>query len=204
MTSQDKTSALFGAGFDTSPSVVTALLQERPAGMTLPTALVDVSPKLANRHRKPSKPDVHTSCASRKAASAGRQDSKTRPTSHGPSAAEVWGQSLAEWRASNSKGLSVTAPEFVPIARAKLELEPVAAKPETMVTPATTATLDSRAPPFVPTSAVRKLKPAGSRVRTTPKPPPRAAANPACGGDELLLVRSTWWHTLRAAEPPLV
>ena len=142
-------------GYETSPTVVTTIITERMEGMTLPLALdamasfalVDMSPKLANRRRKLSKPEVQPDA--RKAA--GRHDTAPRPTSLGPSAAEVWGQSLAEWRESNTKTLSVEAMEFVPSTCCNVE-GPEAAR------------LDSRTPAFVPGPTVRK-----PRRRTFPR-----------------------------------
>ena len=91
-------------GGEESPSTVTASFDEWPDSMSLPLALVDMADAARKDHRchDPSGvTDVQSSsnCASRKAA--GRHDTPTRPTNHGSSAAEIWGQCLSEWRASN-------------------------------------------------------------------------------------------------------
>ena len=85
---------------DESPSTVTAELNEWPDDITLPLALAfDINERQQEHHCSPHRlPSTLAYSASRKAA--GRQDTPLRPTNDGQSAAEVWGQSLAEWRAN--------------------------------------------------------------------------------------------------------
>lgn len=168
-------------GHETSPSAISAVLRERPEGLTLPAAvvtndilpsfaLIDMSPKLANRRRKPSKSELQPELQPRKAVRrhAGRFDAILRPASHGPgaapSAAQVWAQSLAEWRTANPNALSVAAAEFVPAFIGRDT--PTAA-------PTEAGQLDSSAPAFVPTSLTAARKSKGSRrsARSAAKSP---------------------------------
>lgn len=107
---------------DESPSTVTAELNEWPDDMTLPLALAfDINERQQEHHCIPHRlPSKLAYSASRKAA--GRQDTPLRPTNDGQGAAEVWGQSLAEWRANgvyNPSGLagSQTLPAPKPVIR---------------------------------------------------------------------------------------
>ena len=156
---------LLFVGYETSPTAVTTSLHDRPDDLTLPPALdamasftfVDMSPKLANRRRKLSKPELNAQPdKDARKCRGGVAPTIPRPTSIGPSAAEVWGQSLAEMaKVGHPKALvlSVGAAPFVPTPSSTGTLE-------------TTATLDPGAPAFAPRHAARNMKAKSPRSRS--------------------------------------
>ena len=156
---------LLFVGYETSPTAVTTSLHDRPDDLTLPPALdamasftfVDMSPKLANRRRKLSKPELNAQPdKDARKCRGGVAPTIPRPTSIGPSAAEVWGQSLAEMaKVGHPKALvlSVGAAPFVPTPSSTRTLE-------------TTATLDPGAPAFAPRHAARNMKAKSPRSRS--------------------------------------
>ena len=155
-------------GYETSPTAVTTSLHDRPDDLTLPPGLdamasftfVDMSPKLANRRRKLSKPELNAQPdKDARKCRGGVAPTIPRPTSIAPSAAEVWGQSLAEMaKVGHPKALvlSVGAAPFVPTPSSTGTLE-------------TTATLDPSAPAFAPSPAApspRRMKAKSPRSRS--------------------------------------
>ena len=163
------------AGYEPSPTAVTSSLHDRPDDLSLPPALdsmtsfafvIDGSPKLANRRRKLSKPELNAQPekdARKCRGGAPRPPTIPRPISLGPSAAEVWGQSLAEMaKAGHPKAvvLSVGAAPFVPLSDSR----------------GSTETLDSGAPAFVPTRAVRSMR---AKAPRSPRSRSRRSSSPS-------------------------
>ena len=110
--------------------------------------------QLANRRRKLSKPELNPQPdKDARKCRGGVVPTIPRPTSLGPSAAEVWGQSLAEHVAPKA-ALSVEAAAFVPT-------------PSSRSSTLEAATLDSAAPAFVPRKA-RSPRSSRSRSRRSP------------------------------------
>jgi len=124
------THALGMALGEESPSTVTASFEEWPDSMALPLALVDVTDAARKGCHDPSgATGEQSNCASRKAA--GRHDTPVRPTNLGSSAAEIWGQCLSEWRASNPEAAASTVtPKRAAHTPTVFPKQPVARKPK--------------------------------------------------------------------------
>ena len=156
---------------DSSPTTVTALLDERPDIMRLPHAFAETD--VANCNGKPSSAGRPASFASYKAA--GRQSAPARRPSHGPSAYEIWGQCLAE---RSNMSLSATAAEFVPMAA---------------------SILNTSALEFVPEPAPKKSRrrPTKRASRASASPTSRVNWN----DDELIVKWDWWRTLRTAAQP---
>ena len=180
-----KSAAIMKQVDDTSPTAVTALLDGRPGGMALPSPL-HASPRPRRRSSAASQPPQAEAAPIKRKPRGGPIDlhqaaNRRDATDTGPSAAEIWAESLSEHLQGHTIPLSAKAAEFVP-------------KP----------TLNARAANFVPSAAAGKVS-APDATRTTPQPGPDhftlRTAPPASQDD--FVVKWTWWRTLRAADPHL-